>query len=252
MKLVISPAKSLNFDTNIPTNQSSNSLFLEQSAIINKTLKTKSAQELSSLMKISDNLGELNYTRNQNWQTPFTTTNARQAVYAFNGDVYKGLDAYTIPEENIDTLQSTVRILSGLYGILKPLDLIQPYRLEMGTKLPIESSKNLYAFWKNTITTALNDELKDDELFLNLASNEYFKAIDTKALKVPVITANFKDFKNGVYKVISFHAKHARGAMARYIINTNANSIDDLKGFDYGGYGFSEELSSGNELIFTR
>ena len=145
-----------------------------------------------------------------------------------------------------------MRILSGLYGLLKPTDLMQPYRLEMGTKFPIGAKKNLYEFWKKDITNALNEELEDDELFLNLASNEYFKAIDTKSLKVPVITANFKEFKNGQYKMISFFAKAARGMMARYIVDTNAKTIDDLKGFNYEGYNFSEPMSSEKELIFIR
>ncbi|MDG1730333.1 MAG: peroxide stress protein YaaA [Algibacter sp.] len=252
MKLVLSPAKSLNFETPLPTTQFTKPDFLSQSERLNKLLKTKSAKGLSKLMSISDALGQLNHQRNQDWELPFTPENARPAIYAFNGDVYRGLDAYTIPQEKIETLQNTVRILSGLYGVLKPTDLMQPYRLEMGTKLTVGKNKNLYEFWKKDITNALNQELEDDELFLNLASNEYFKAIDTKALKVPVITANFKDFKNGKYKVISFFAKEARGAMARYIVDTNAKTIDDLKGFNYMEYGFSEALSKGNELVFTR
>jgi len=252
MKLVISPAKSLDFETELPTNTHTEPQFLEQSQRLNTLLKKKSAKSLSKLMHISDALGQLNYERNQSWELPFTTDNARPAVYAFNGDVYRGLDAYTIPKEKIDTLQNTVRILSGLYGVLKPTDLIQPYRLEMGTKMPVGTKKNLYEFWKKDITAALNEELADDELFLNLASNEYFKAIDTKLLKVPVVTANFKDFKNGKYKVISFYAKAARGAMARYIVDTNAQTIDDLKGFNYMDYGFSESLSKDNDLVFTR
>lgn len=252
MKLVISPAKSLDFETELPTKTYTEPQFLKQSERLNKLLKKKSAKSLSKLMSISDALGQLNYERNQSWELPFTTDNARPAVFAFNGDVYRGLDAYTIPSEQLDTLKNTVRILSGLYGLLKPTDLIQPYRLEMGTKMPVGTKKNLYEFWKKDITKALNEELEDDELFLNLASNEYFKAIDAKALKVPVITANFKDFKNGQYKVISFFAKEARGAMARYIIDTNAKTIEDIKGFNYMDYGFSEEMSKENDLVFTR
>lgn len=252
MKLVISPAKSLDFETELPTKTYTEPQFLKQSERLNKLLKKKSAKSLSKLMSISDALGQLNYERNQSWELPFTTDNARPAVFAFNGDVYRGLDAYTIPSEKLDTLKNTVRILSGLYGLLKPTDLIQPYRLEMGTKMPVGTKKNLYEFWKKDITKALNEELEDDELFLNLASNEYFKAIDAKALKVPVITANFKDFKNGQYKVISFFAKEARGAMARYIIDTNAKTIEDIKGFNYMDYGFSEEMSKENDLVFTR
>lgn len=252
MKLVISPAKSLDFETALPTEKHTEPQFLKQSERLNKLLKKKSAKNLSELMSISDALGQLNYERNQSWELPFTSDNARPAIYAFNGDVYRGLDAYTIPEEKLDALQSSVRILSGLYGVLKPFDLMQPYRLEMGTKMPVGTNKNLYEFWKKEITKALNEELEDDELFLNLASNEYFKAIDTKALKVPVVTANFKDFKNGKYKVISFYAKEARGAMARYIIDTNAKTIEDLKGFNYMDYGFSENMSKDNDLVFTR
>tara|TARA_R110002096_G_scaffold146733_4_gene305562 strand:- start:7508 stop:8266 length:759 start_codon:yes stop_codon:yes gene_type:complete len=252
MKLVLSPAKSLDFETELPTKQNTEPQFLKQSGRLNKILKKKSAKSLSKLMSISDALGQLNYERNQSWELPFTTDNSRPAIYAFNGDVYRGLDAYTIPKDKIDTLQNTVRILSGLYGVLKPTDLIQPYRLEMGTKLQVGTKKNLYEFWKKDITKALNEELEDDELFLNLASNEYFKAIDTKALKAPVITANFKDFKNGEYKVISFYAKAARGLMARYIVDTNAKTIDDLKGFNYEDYNYSEPMSSENDLVFIR
>lgn len=252
MKLVLSPAKSLDFETALPTAIHTEPQFLKQSERLNKLLKKKSAKSLSKLMSISDTLGQLNYERNQSWELPFTTDNARPAVYAFNGDVYRGLDAYTIPENKLETLQNTVRILSGLYGVLKPTDLMQPYRLEMGTKMPVGVKKNLYEFWKKDITKALNEELEDDELFLNLASNEYFKAIDAKALKVPVVTANFKDFKNGEYKMISFFAKAARGMMARYIVDTNAKTIDDLKGFNYDGYNFSEPMSKANDLVFIR
>lgn len=252
MKLVLSPAKSLNFESELPTNKASENCFLKEAERLNKLLKKKSAKSLSRLMKISDNLGQLNYERNQEWQLPFTQDNARQAVYAFSGDVYRGLDAYTIPKDKLEKVQDTVRIISGLYGVLKPLDLIQPYRLEMGTKFPVGKNKNLYEFWKQKITKVLNDELEDNEVFLNLASNEYFKAIDVKALKVPVITANFKDFKNGEYKTIMTFAKLARGYMARYIINTNANTLDDVKGFNYEGYGFSETMSTDTELVFIR
>ncbi|WP_418603126.1 peroxide stress protein YaaA [Hwangdonia sp.] len=252
MKLVLSPAKSLDFETKIPIQHATEACFLKQAERLNKLLKKKSAKSLSKLLKISDNLGQLNYERNQNWELPFTKDNARQAVYAFSGDVYRGLDAYTIPKEKIDTLQNTVRIISGLYGLLKPTDLIQPYRLEMGTKFPVGKNKNLYEFWRKSVTKALNDELEDDELFLNLASNEYFKAIDTKALKVPVITANFKDLKNGEYKTIMTFAKLARGYMTRYIIDANAKTIDDLKAFNYEGYNFSEPMSTETDLVFIR
>lgn len=252
MKLVLSPAKSLDFESQLPTAKSTEAQFLEESERLNKLLKKKSAKSLSKLMGISDALGQLNYERNQSWQLPFTKDNARPAIYAFSGDVYRGLDAYTIPKEKINTLQNTVRIISGLYGLLKPTDLIQPYRLEMGTKFPVGKNKNLYEFWKKQITNALNNELEDDELFLNLASNEYFKAIDTKILKVPVVTASFKDFKNGEYKTIMTYAKLARGYMTRYIVDTDAKTLDDLKGFDYEGYNYSEPMSSKDDLVFIR
>ncbi len=252
MKIVISPAKSLDFETQLPTALHSEASFLTDAERINKLLKKKSATSLSKLMKISNNLGQLNYERNQDWELPFTETNARPAVYAFNGDVYTGLDVYTLPEEKITQLQSSLRILSGLYGVLKPLDLIQAYRLEMGTKFAVGVKKNLPDFWKKKITQSLNDEMQENELFVNLASNEYFKAVDTKTLKAPIVTPQFKDYKNGQLKMISFFAKKARGMMVRYILDTNAKTIDDLKGFNYDGYGFSDELSKENDLVFTR
>ncbi|MBG6187440.1 peroxide stress protein YaaA [Flavobacterium sp. CAN_S2] len=252
MKIVISPAKSLNFEKQLPMQLYTEPLFLKESRQVHKVLKEKKPADLSDLMSISDKLADLNWKRNQDWKTPFTTSNARPAVYTFDGDVYIGLDAYSIPEKKIEALQDRLRILSGLYGLLKPLDLIQAYRLEMGTKLPIGDSKNLYEFWKPIITKALNKELEDGELFVNLASTEYFSAIDVKALKVPVITPEFKDYKNGKLKIISFFAKKARGMMVRYIIDTDAQTIDDLKGFNYDGYQFDANLSEGNHLVFTR
>lgn len=252
MKIVISPAKSLNFEKVLPTSKNSEALFLKEARQVHKVLKQKSPTALSNLMDISDKLADLNWQRNQDWKTPFNPENARSAIFAFDGDVYTGLDAYSIPVEKLETLQDSLRILSGLYGILKPLDLIQAYRLEMGTKLPIGESKNLYDFWKSKVTKALNKELKKGELFINLASNEYFSAVDVKGLKVPVITPEFKDYKNGKLKIISFFAKKARGMMVRFIIDTNAETIDDLKGFNYEGYQFDANLSKGNHLVFTR
>nr|WP_315252666.1 peroxide stress protein YaaA [uncultured Flavobacterium sp.] len=252
MKIVLSPAKSLNFEQELPTAQYTASSFLKESRQVHKILKQQSPKKLSELMSISDKLADLNWKRNQDWKTPFTPENSRPAVYAFDGDVYTGLDAYSIPIEKLEQLQDTLRILSGLYGYLKPLDLIQPYRLEMGTKLPIDESKNLYEFWKKNLTNSLNKELKKGELFINLASNEYFSAVDVKALKVPVITPEFKDYKDGKLKIISFFAKKARGLMVRYILDTNAQTLDDLKGFNYEGYQFDANLSKGNNLVFTR
>jgi len=252
MKIVISPAKSLNFEKELPTKLHTEPLFLKESKQIQKVLKEKKPADLSDLMSISDKLADLNWKRNQVWKTPFTTSNARPAVYTFDGDVYTGLDAYSLPINKIQALQDNLRILSGLYGLLKPLDLMQAYRLEMGTNLPIGESKNLYEYWKPTITEALNKEVNEGELFVNLASNEYFSAIDVKALKVPVITPEFKDYKNGKLKIISFFAKKARGMMVRYIIETNAQTVDDLKGFNYDGYQFDANLSEGSHLVFTR
>jgi cytoplasmic iron level regulating protein YaaA (DUF328/UPF0246 family) len=252
MKIVLSPAKSLNFEKELPTTQHTASSFLKESRQVHKVLKQQSPKALSELMSISDKLADLNWQRNQDWKTPFTTENARPAVYTFDGDVYTGLDAYSIPIEKLELLQERLRILSGLYGYLKPLDLMQAYRLEMGTKLPIGESKNLYEFWKKTITNSLNKELKKGELFINLASTEYFSAVDVKALKVPVITPEFKDYKDGKLKIISFFAKKARGMMVRYIIDTDAQTIEDLKGFNYEGYQFDATLSIGNNLVFTR
>jgi len=241
MKIVISPAKSLDFDSELPTDRFSQPQFLDYSEKLNKILAKKKPKVLSELMSISDNLAQLNWERNQQFSAPFSPENARPAIYAFNGDVYQGLDAYSIPEGKIDQLQSTLRILSGLYGILKPLDLMQPYRLEMGTPLKVGRKKNLYGFWKKTLTEHLNAELQDGELFINLASNEYFGAIDEKQLKVPVITPIFKDWKNDKLKVISFYAKKARGSMVRYILDNDAHSLDDIKGFDYDDYQYSQE-----------
>ena len=252
MKIVISPAKSLNYEKTVPVTTHTEPQFLKQTATIQNTLKKKKPDQLSELMDISAKLAELNWQRNQDWHVPFTPDNARQAVYAFDGDVYTGLDVYTLPEDKISILQERLRILSGLYGLLKPLDLMQAYRLEMGTAMPVGKNKNLYEFWKKTITKSLNDELQNDELFLNLASNEYFSAVDAKALKVPVITPEFKDYKDGKLKMISFFAKKARGLMVRYIIDTNAETLDDLKGFNYEGYAFDANLSKGNTLVFTR
>ncbi|WP_010135983.1 peroxide stress protein YaaA [Ochrovirga pacifica] len=252
MKIVVSPAKSLDFDTKLPTKTFTQGVFLEQAEKLNKELKKKSPKDLSGLMNISDKLSELNWQRNQEWSLPFTKDNARQAVFAFNGDVYAGLDAYNLEPQQIENLQQTLRILSGQYGILKPLDLMQPYRLEMGTKLNIGKHSNLYEFWGDEITQKLNDELEENELFINLASNEYFKAVKPKLLKVPVITPNFKEYKDGKLKIISFYAKKARGLMVRYIVDHNVQDLEGLKGFNYEGYAFDANLSTDTELIFTR
>lgn len=252
MKIVISPAKSLDFETKVPTSQFTEGIFLKEAEKLNAILKKKSPKKLSELMSISTKLGELNWQRNQDWQLPFTLENSKQAVFAFKGDVYIGLDAYTLSEEKITQLQNKLRILSGQYGLLKPLDLMQPYRLEMGTKLKVGKNDNLYQFWGDTVTKALNEELKKDEVLVNLASNEYFKVVKTKLLNTSIITPVFKDYKDGKLKMISFFAKKARGLMVRYIIDNNIEMAEDLKGFNYEGYVFDSNLSTENELVFTR
>jgi cytoplasmic iron level regulating protein YaaA (DUF328/UPF0246 family) len=252
MKIIISPAKSLDFETPAKVKEYTQPSFLEQSEKLNKKLKTLSRKKLSELMKISDDLASLNYDRNQSWNVPFEPENAKQAIYSFTGEVFRGIDVMSLEDDKVAVLQDKLRILSGLYGLLKPLDLIQPYRLEMGTKLKVGRKDNLYQFWGDTLAKALNDELKDDELLINLASTEYFKAIPKKVLKVPMITPVFKDFKNGKYKTIMTFAKKARGLMVRYIVNNNVETLEELKGFNSEGYGFSEEMSSEYDLVFTR
>ncbi len=252
MKIVISPAKSLDFESKAPVTDYTEGIFLKEAERLQKVLKKKSPKKISDLMHISSNLGELNWQRNQNWQLPFTLENSKQAVYAFTGDVYIGLDVNTIPATKIEQLQNKLRILSGLYGVLKPLDLIQPYRLEMGTKLKVRTKNNLYQFWGDKITKALNDELSDGEVFVNLASNEYFKSVNPKVLKANIVTPVFKDYKNGELKIISFFAKKARGLMVRYIIENNIEKAEDLKGFNYESYAFDANLSTVNNLVFTR
>lgn len=254
MKAVVSPAKSLNYEAELPTTRATQPQFLEEAETLNKKLERKTKSEISDLMSISDKLADLNYQRYKEFQLPFTKENARPAMYAFDGDVYTGLDAYTIPVDKLDKVQDTLRILSGLYGVLKPLDLMQPYRLEMGTKLKIGRKDDLYEYWGDKITKALNEELKDDELFINLASQEYFKSVKPEKLKVPVVTPIFKDYKNGKLKIISFFAKKARGSMVRFLIDKEVNTLEDLKAFDYDGYGFSEQYSDleKNELVFVR
>ena len=253
MKILISPAKSLDFESKIPTNDFSYIPFFEQTKELSQKMDLKSKDDLKKLMNISDQLAELNYQRFQDFSFPFTKENARQAVYSFSGDVYKGLDVYTLPEEHIDSMQNSLRILSGLYGLLKPLDLIQPYRLEMGTSLKINSSNNLYEFWGSSITDYLNQEMGKEEILVNLASKEYFKAVQSKNLKATLVTPIFKDYKNGKLKIISFFAKKARGQMARYILDNGIETLEELRGFDIDGYGFSKtETVHTYEPVFIR
>ena len=252
MKILLSPAKSLDFKSELPTSKTSSICFEKEAQYLNSILKSKNPKELSDLMSISSKIADLNYERNHSWSLPFTKSNSRQAVYAFSGDVYRGLDAYSIDSGKIDFLQNSVRIISGLYGIIKPLDLIQPYRLEMGTKLAFDSNKNLYDYWRKKITAQLNLELDDKEPILYLASNEYFKVIETKVIKTDVYSANFKQFKNGEFKTIAIFSKKARGMMTRFIVDNHIANISDIKLFDYDGYMFHEKLSTDKELIFTR
>jgi cytoplasmic iron level regulating protein YaaA (DUF328/UPF0246 family) len=253
MKIVLSPAKSLDFESKLPTTLSSQPQFLDTAIKINMKMSRMSKKEVSKLMGISDKLAELNYGRYKDFQEEHNKENSRPAIYAFNGDVYTGMDAYSLPIEKLDALQDKLRILSGLYGVLKPLDLIQPYRLEMGTNVGLNSKKNLYEIWQKKITDSLNKEMEKEEIFINLASNEYYKAVNQKELKAKVITPVFKDFNNGKLKIVSFFAKKARGSMVRYIIDKNVESIEEIKGFDYEGYKFSDnETKNNTELVFTR
>lgn len=254
MLLVISPAKSLNFETVPTTTSFSIPELLEDAENLVGRLKKMSPKQLSKLMGISASLGELNFQRYQEWHLPFTPENAKQCVLAFSGDVYQGLDAKTLSEEQLQIAQTRLRILSGLYGVLKPLDIIQPYRLEMGTSLIYYRKKNLYEYWNLAVVKNINKAVDESgsKVLVNLASNEYFKSIDKKKLKAEIVTPEFKDLKNGQYKMISFFAKKARGLMTRFVIDNNINDIESLEAFDYGGYLFNPHLSKENNPVFTR
>lgn len=252
MFVVISPAKTLDFETPARTEFSSMPRFLDDSQALIGRLRELAPADIAKLMKISEKLSVLNSTRYETWSLPFTAANAKQAVLAFKGDVYTGLDAQTLKSAQDDYAQQHLRILSGLYGVLKPMDLIQPYRLEMGTKLSISGNKDLYNFWGDKITTSLNAELKQNDVLINLASNEYFKSVHSKQLNARIITPVFKDTKNGVQKIISFYAKKARGLMVRYMIDNQVDNAEALKDFTVAGYQFETSQSSENEWVFTR
>ena len=252
MKLLISPAKSLNFKDNLPTDKVSTPAFLAESKQIDAVLKDVSPSDLSKLMEISSQLADLNWQRNQNRAQNAKDLEQRQAVFMFDGDVYTGLDVYQLPVSQYEKLQSEVRILSGLYGILKPFDLISAYRLEMGTKLAIHDAKDLYAFWKDKVTAFLNQEMAADEVVVNLASKEYSSVVNFKKLNRRVVTPEFKDYKDGKLKMISFFAKKARGSMVRFVLDQQIEHIDDLKKFNYEGYAFDAQLSKGDTWVFTR
>tara|TARA_E500000178_G_scaffold321574_1_gene345579 strand:+ start:402 stop:1163 length:762 start_codon:yes stop_codon:yes gene_type:complete len=253
MKILISPAKSLDYASSLPTAEISQPAFLHDAKELNAALRLKKPSDLQALMGISEKLAALNWERNQDFTMPFTADNARPAVFAFNGDVYTGLDAYTLNERAIGVAQNSLRILSGLYGVLKPLDLMQPYRLEMGTSFGINGNKTLYAFWKDKLTAHLKNELTTDELVINLASKEYASAIDFKALDNTVVSPVFKDFKNGKFKIISFFAKKARGLMARHLLEADAATTADVLAFAADGYAYSEaETTDATAPVFVR
>ena len=251
MKIFISPAKSLDFENKVETSFNTVPLFNDKAIQVNNSIKDLSAPDLSRLMTISPKLSDLNWLRNQDFQK--NNSKEKQAIFAFNGDVYDGIDANTISTSNHEKLQSTLRILSGLYGILKPFDKIKPYRLEMGTKISIDGSKNLYDFWKKNVTDSILKEIKEEEIIINLASNEYFSVIDPSLIDNKIITPQFKDFKNGKLKIISFYAKKARGLMTRFLIDNDIQSSSDIENFNSSGYTFSQaETADSTSPVFVR
>ena len=253
MKILISPAKSLDFESKIDNVEYTKPIFLDKTSEINSVLKLKTPSDLMKLQGISQKLSDLNWKRNKDYTDNHNHQNSRPAIFAFNGDVYAGIDVKTLSKEKINDLQKSLRILSGYYGILKPLDLIQPYRLEMGTKLPVNGSNNLYNFWSDNITKSIVDDMAPDELLVNLASNEYFSAFDKNKFDGRIITPIFKDLKNGKLKIISFYAKKARGLMVRYIVDNNVSDYDDLLGFNLGNYSYNaSETTEKNKPVFTR
>ncbi|MGL1887656.1 MAG: peroxide stress protein YaaA [Reichenbachiella sp.] len=253
MIAVISPAKTLDFDQPL-LEQSTKVRFPKETKELVSVLQQQSSQDLQQLMSVSENIADLNVARYKGFKSTFTEKNSRNGIMAFRGDVYLGLNAPTLSEEDMTYAQSHLRILSGLYGLLRPLDLIQPYRLEMGTKLKFDGHNNLYGFWEDKIVKLLHKDLKaqGDQTIVNLASNEYFKAVKRKSLKARLVDVEFKDAKNGEYKIISFFAKKARGLMTRYIIDNRINDVEGLKGFDSDGYYFDSINSTEDNLLFKR
>ena len=254
MKIIISPAKSISYQKIENNSLTSIASFLKETESLVSKLKKLSSKKIGEMMHLSNDLAELNYNRFQNWESPLVVSeNVYPAISAFNGEVYKGFDIHTLSKEELERAQNDLRILSGLYGILKPMDLIYPYRLEMGTKWEITpKTKNLYAFWGDKISKFLNNEMETDEVIINLASTEYFKAVDLKVLKSRVITPHFKDFKNGQLKIVMMYAKHQRGAMARYIIKNKLTNPDELKLYNQDGYSFDVNSSTENDWVFVR
>ena len=256
MKIIISPAKSLNLTSEIPFDRFTSPIFPKQTSVIISKLKEMSVSSLGNLLGVSEKLAQLNWNRNQNFNLSYnikSDSSFRPCIYTFDGDVYSGFDAYSISASNIKTMQNNLRILSGLYGILKPLDLIQPYRLEMGTKIKLGKRNYLHEFWIDLVTDYLNSESSGDDILLNLASKEYFNAVDSNKIEAQIISPIFKDYKNGKLKIISFYAKKARGLMARYIIDNNSKNLEHILGFNSAGYSFSEnETKNSSEPVFIR
>ena len=254
MLIVLSPAKTLDFESPIKVNKTTEPDFIPRSAELISTLRTMPPSQIGSLMSISDSLAQLNVARYASWSKKFTPDNSRPAVLAFDGDVYEGLDARSLNARQLDWAQKHLRILSGLYGLLRPLDLMQPYRLEMGTRLATKRGKDLYAFWGDQITEALNESLTvaKAQALVNLASEEYFKSVKPAKLDRPVITPVFEEWKGGGYKIVSFFAKRARGLMARYAIEHKLTKPEQLKDFDSEGYAFDVKASNEARWIFRR
>ena len=256
MLIVVSPAKSLDYESKISTRKFTQPQFLSDSERLVQSLRKLDPDDLAGLMNISAKLAEENYQRYANWQTPFDRSNARQAIFAFKGDVYLGLQAEQFSSADLDFAQKHLRILSGLYGVLRPLDLMQPYRLEMGRRFATPRAKNLYEFWGSKLTDSLNDALgkqsKNSRVLVNLASNEYFSALKPNDVNAEIITPQFKDWASGKYRVLSFFAKNARGKMAAYIIKNRLKSPEALKAFSEHGYRFDEEESTGSKYVFKR
>lgn len=254
MILVISPAKSLDYDSSIPNVESTLPRFVHRSAQLIKVLRNYSVADLSRLMSLSTQLSELNVKRNLSWSPSHNEQNSRPAIFAFNGDVYEGFNAYTMSFDATAYVQKHLRILSGLYGALRPLDLLQPYRLEMGTKLSNQKGRNLYEFWGDIIAKSLNEDIANSssKALINLASEEYFKSVNAKLISVPIISPVFLDWSSGKYKVVSFHAKRARGEMARYIVDNQVTEGDLLRHFNVGGYIYDPSDSTLLRPVFKR
>lgn len=254
MFALISPAKTLDYESTLPTDEHTLPRLLDHSQQLIDVSRKLSASEIAKLMSVSEKIANLNVERFRDWQSDFDLSNARQAIFAFKGDVYTGLDAYSLTQADLEYAQRHLRMLSGLYGLLRPMDLMMPYRLEMGTKLANPRGHNLYEFWEDEITQLINQDLSEakSDLLVNIASDEYYKSVKESKIKAEIIKPVFLDQKNGKYKVISFYAKKARGLMARYIIENKPNTVDDLKSFNTDGYYFDAESSLKGELVFKR